>query len=74
MTNKKCPKCGGEVWDLCIGDDWGYYAGEEKHYECKGGEPTGEYYAPIKQPNGNILIIAKRTKSCGEFTFEEVSK
>ena len=55
-------------------DDYGVYADEAKHYWCVGGEPTGEYYAPFEDSNGNMVEVAIKTPSCGEFTFEEVSK
>ncbi|SMB88045.1 hypothetical protein SAMN05660772_02808 [Pasteurella testudinis DSM 23072] len=74
MTNKlKCPKCGGEVLDLRKFDEWGYYADEPKHYECLGSQPTGEYYAPFEDVDGNVIEVPIKTQSCGEFTFEEVS-
>ena len=61
----KCPKCGGDLEDLSINDDWGWHV--EEPYRCNG-HYTGQF------PNISKDCAMNRTKSCGYFTKEQVKK
>lgn len=53
-----CPKCGGELEDLSINDEWGWFVDEP--YRCNG-HYTGQF------PNVSKDCSMNRTKSCGYF-------
>ncbi|HDL5972046.1 TPA: hypothetical protein RJR48_002506 [Mannheimia haemolytica] len=65
MITYKCPKCNGELEDLSINDEWGWFLDEP--YRCNG-HYTGRF------PNISRDSTLNRTKSCGYFSKEEVKK
>lgn len=64
-TEYKCPKCGGEIEDLRMVDEWGWFT--DAPFHCVG-HYTGRF------PEVSRDCSLNRTKSCGYFGLEELEK
>lgn len=65
----QCPKCGADVINLRLYDDWGYFANDEFYFNCTG-KLTGGFWGGVTLPNGDLIPV--RNRSCGYFRFKDL--
>ena len=66
----QCPKCGADVINCRLYDDWGWFSDDEYYFNCVG-KLTGEFWQDVTLPNGEPVPV--RNRSCGYFRLEDLA-